>query len=298
MPAVSIVLPAYNREATIMAAVQSVLRQTFSDFELLVVDDGSADATVARLQEIQDPRLRVIEHKVNQGPSQARNTGVEAAIAPWVAFQDSDDEWLPEKLERQMARLTAPGADFIAAYCGMAVVGGLEAQDRTTLRYVPDPELDGVEGDIVPTMLTASLVSTQTLVARRDALQEIGGFDTTLSFLEDWDCALRLALKGRFAFVDAPLVMQRFSPNSLTGNAPARTAARIEIIRKHHALLERHPVQLAQQYRTLAGEHRRAGDFALARNAIREARKLTPADPQLWALEIFLILQQIRKPAS
>ena len=108
-PAISVVMPSYNRESTIRAAAESVLRQTWQDFELIVVDDGSSDATVAALRAIDDPRLRILPQEVNRGVSAARNVGIDAARAPWVAFQDSDDEWLPEKLALQMARIEAMG---------------------------------------------------------------------------------------------------------------------------------------------------------------------------------------------
>ena len=211
-PTVSVVLPAFNRVASIGDAIDSVLRQTWADFELIVVDDGSTDGTRAAAEAIEDPRLRVLSTGDNRGPSGARNAGVAAARGTWVAFQDSDDSWLPEKLARQMARLTEPGADWVAAYCGMAIVGNVikTGRGRVRVRYIPNPEIEDVEGDIHLRLLRSSLVSTQMLVARRDALQAIGGFDEALFALEDWDLALRLSRQGPFAFVDEPLVMQRF----------------------------------------------------------------------------------------
>ena len=122
LPAVSVVLPAYNRADSIRLAIDSVLRQSFTDFELIIVDDASTDGTRAVAEAVADPRVRVIAHPANRGASAARNSGVAAARAPFVAFQDSDDEWLPRKLEKQMARLLAPGAGYVAAYCGMRIL--------------------------------------------------------------------------------------------------------------------------------------------------------------------------------
>ena len=107
-PPVSVVIPAYNRAPTIGAAIDSVLRQTFTDFELVVVDDGSTDGTLTAARAIADPRLRVIAAPQNMGAAGARNLGVAEARGTWIAFQDSDDEWLPEKLAKQMARLATP----------------------------------------------------------------------------------------------------------------------------------------------------------------------------------------------
>ena len=152
-PAVSIVIPAYNRAATIRAAIESVLRQTWTDFELIVVDDGSTDDTLAEAAKVADPRLRLVESPANGGAAAARNRGLAEARADWVAFQDSDDEWLPRKLEKQMARLTAPGADFVAAYCGMLILDSVyeegRAAGRLTPRYFPGPEETEVEGDLL-----------------------------------------------------------------------------------------------------------------------------------------------------
>ena len=107
--------------------------------EIIVVDDCSDDDTVAVIRSIEDPRIRVIELSENSGPSVARNRGIEAARGAWVAFQDSDDEWLPEKIEQQMARIATLGPDCVAAYCGMAVEGSLRATDnsRVQVRYLP-----------------------------------------------------------------------------------------------------------------------------------------------------------------
>lgn len=293
-PAVSIVLPAYNRAGTIRSAIASVLRQSWSDFELLVVDDGSTDDTVAVARAETDPRIRILQTSRNMGVSGARNHGIAAARAPWVAFQDSDDEWLPEKLDRQMARLSAPGASAIAAYCGMAIVTEMatSAGPRTAVRYIPDASVHAVEGDILPDAQRTSFVSTQTLIASRAELEAIGGFDEKLSALVDWDLVLRLAGRGQFAFVDEPLVLQRFSGNSITRDRARRAAARARIIAKHHALFARDPAVLAQHYRTLAGEYRRLGDLAAARPALAAARAARPADPRLWLLTVWLGLRR------
>lgn len=286
-PLVSIVIPAYNREATVQTAIESVLRQTFTDFEIVVVDDCSIDATIARASAVPDPRIRVVSHDRNRGASAARNTGIRAARGRWVAFQDSDDEWLPLKLEKQMERLAAPGADFVAAYCGMMVLGLPESRrndtrTRPALEYVPYRHIDLVEGDILPTLLECNVVSTQTLVARHDALEKIGGFDETFRALNDWDCVLRLAQVGSFACVDEPLVVQRFSPNSITGNDHGRADAYARLVEKHYDLLAAHPRILANHYSVVARFNRRIGNSRTARAAIAKARALRPLEMRFW----------------
>lgn len=295
VPAVSVVLPAYNRAGTVRAAIVSVLRQSWSDFELLVVDDGSTDGTAEAARAETDPRLRVLSAPRNLGVSGARNHGIAAARAPWIAFQDSDDEWLPDKLGRQMARLLEPGAPWIGAYCGMIIVGTAEDLPgaRTEVSYIPDSTIHRPEGDILHSVLGTSFISTQMLVARRDALEAVGGFDNELRALVDWELMLRLAPRGPFAFVDDPLVIQRFSANSITRDAARRSEARSRIIAKHQALFARNPAVLGRHYRTLAGEHRRRGDILAARAALAEWRRLRPADPRLWMILAYLGLRSL-----
>jgi glycosyltransferase involved in cell wall biosynthesis len=288
-PAVSVILPAYNRAGLIRNAIDSVLRQTFSDFELLVIDDGSTDGTLAETRAVIDPRVRCLPIGRNRGVSAARNAGLAAARGEWVAFQDSDDEWLPTKLEKQMARLGAQESTFVAAYCGMAIVGcESHGAGRTTLHYIPDADVALVEGDVLPILLRTSSVSTQTLVARREALERIGGFDEELRALVDWDCVLRLARLGPFAFVDEPLVLQRFSDNSITRDVARRAVARSQIIEKHRDLLSSDTAGLALHYRILAGEQRRLGDYGSARHNIGLARSLKPWAPTLLGLDLYL----------
>ena len=294
-PRVSVVIPAWNRVGSIRMAVESVLRQTFTDFELLVVDDGSTDGTIDALSDITDPRLRCLANPHNMGPSAARNTGIRAARGDWVAFQDSDDEWLPRKLEMQMARLAKAGPEVIACYTGMGIVGlpqpELAKSDpnrRTTLRYIPDSKEPKVEGALREALLARSFISTQMLMARRGALLDIGGFDAALPALEDWDCVIRLSEHGTFAFVDAPLVLQYFSDNSITHSNVKRMQARTLILQKHQAALSAYPQVLAGHHVAIAGEQRRLGDIAGARVSIAAARRLHPGSAGIWMRSIWL----------
>ena len=297
-PTVTVVVPAYDRAASIRPALESVLRQTWRDLELIVVDDGSTDGTPDVVRGIEDPRLRLIETPHNMGASAARNLGVAEARGTWVAFQDSDDEWLPRKLEKQMARLLAPGAAYVAAYCGMLILD--EPDDaprkgggRLAPRYFPDPEERGLEGDMLPALLRRSLISTQTLVARRDALEAVGGFDPALKALIDWDCVLRLAPLGPIAFVDEPLALQSFSPNSITRDRAKKLASQIQILAKHAALFAPHPALEARHRYVIAGGHRLAGDLAGARAAIARARALDPGNPRYWAMSLLIAARSL-----
>ncbi len=283
---VSVVIPAYNRAGSIRAAIDSVLRQSVGDIEVLVVDDGSSDDTAGIAAATGDARVRVVRHARNRGAAAARNTVVAEARATLVAFQDSDDEWLPLKLEKQLALLGRTDRP-VAVYCGMLVVEGLSAdrepgRRRARFDYIPDPGLSGVDGDILAQLLRRSFVSTQTLLAPRDVLRSIGGFDEELSALEDWDCAIRLARRGPVALADEPLVLQRFSPNSITRMARRLTEARERIVDKHAALMAAEPGCLSDHHRAVAGGWRMAGEPGRARAAIGRALASGPLRARNW----------------
>lgn len=292
---ISVVIPAFNRSSLITGAIKSVLRQTWTNLELIIVDDCSTDDTVAVIRAIDDPRIRVIEMAENSGPSAARNRGIEHAKGTWVAFQDSDDEWLPDKLALQMSRIAELGPTCVGAYCGMAVEGSIRLKQgqRVTVRYLPDPDLAQTEGDLSNTLNTTSAISTQMLMVRRSILERLDGFDESLQALEDWDLAIRLAEQGPIAFVDRILVIQRFSPNSITRNRRKWVAARARLLEKHQSRLQSNPVILAQQYRNLAGEYRLEGMASEAVAAMEKARRTTPGSPGVWIRSLYLHLWKL-----
>lgn len=287
---VSVVIPAYNRAGTIRAAIESVLRQTWQAFELVVVDDGSSDGTLEAASKVRDSRLRLVENPRNMGAAGARNTGVAEARGTWIAFQDSDDEWLPEKLEKQMTRLATPGTDHVGAYCGLLTIGDLDETpgERVRLRYIPDPEVTPAEGRILESLMKVNLISTQTLVVRRDLFLDLGRFDEETTPIEDWDFVLRLAQHGTIAFVDEPLVHQRFSPNSITRGVERRLRSHHLMVEKNMALFETRPDLLALQYYKIAGGWRRLGNLAEARRHLALARRVRPAYPRPWAMSLWV----------
>jgi GT2 family glycosyltransferase len=161
------------------------------------------------------------------------------------------------------------------------------------VRYYPDASLGAREGNLLEALLRRSLISTQTLIVRRDALLKIGGFDESLPALEDWDCVLQLARLGSFAFVDEPLVKQYFSPNSITRNRAKWALARERVVAKNLDLLRPRPEVLTLHYRSIAGEYRRLGHLAEAKSAIRKALGATPGDPKLWLLMAYLAARNL-----
>ncbi|MDB6452838.1 glycosyltransferase family 2 protein [Falsirhodobacter sp. 20TX0035] len=276
-PRVSVILPAFNRATTVAEAVRSVLDQDFSEIEVIVVDDASTDGTWDTVAAINDPRLSLIANTAGKGASSARNHGVAHARAPWIAFQDSDDLWLPGKLSAQMRRLE--GSDFVASYCGMLVKADAHPGTPVTAR-IPDRSLSPLHGHILPSLVRGSCLSTQLLVLRRDVFDRVGGFDETLPALEDWELMLRIAAEGPVDFVDADLVIQRMSPNSMTRSHPNRLVAQEMILKRHAALIDRHPGARAHHHHRLASAHRRAGALPQAAAHAARAWRQSPANPR------------------
>jgi len=178
VPAVSIIIPVFNRQAVLRRAVDSVLSQTFKDYELIVVNDGSTEPILDALSGVDDKiDLRVLHHDTNRGAAAARNTGAEAAKGRYIAFLDSDDAWHSEKLERQIAFMQTE-AGCRASCTGFALVSDGEVFDRRLPPTVSD--LDEI--------LWGCRVSPgTTLMVERDLWETTGPMDETLGRLEDWD---------------------------------------------------------------------------------------------------------------
>ncbi len=197
---VSVIIPTYNRVALVQEAVASVLAQTWQDFEVLVVDDGSTDHTVAALAPFAG-QVRVVRRPSRGGVSAARNRGIAAARGQWLAFLDSDDLWLPEKLSRQWA--------FLEAQPGLLLCQTEETWVRRGVRVNQPLSHRKVGGDIFLPSLERCLVSPSAVLLHRRLIEEHGGFDENLPAAEDYDLWLRLSWRYPVGLVPEALVIKR-----------------------------------------------------------------------------------------
>ena len=200
MPSVSVIIPTYNRAHVLPRAVDSVLQQSFVDFELIIVDDASTDDTEALVAGFRDARIRYLKHQHNQFAAGARNTGMDAAIGKYVAFLDSDDRWLSHKLEAQVSQLDAVGDEWVAGYTGALVnmQGGVNERSETW------PTL---AGDVLREYLLGRFtIWTPTFIFRRSILPLVGRFDPELVRGEDVDFYLRVLQQGKLACLTEPAV--------------------------------------------------------------------------------------------
>jgi len=202
-PVVSVIVPTFNRRDLIPRALASVLDQSFRDLEVLVVDDGSTDGTMDILATLDDPRIRVLRRECNQGQSAARNVGISQACGELIAFQDSDDEWLPGKLARQVEILRQhPEVEM--------VYGDLQRLPRDGEPFVIQaPEL--VRGRIMDHRKSGYAgygLGIQTCLIRAGAIRQLGGFNEQMHCFEDLDYFLRF--NGRFVSVRIPEPLVRY----------------------------------------------------------------------------------------
>lgn len=208
MPTISVVIPAYNAEQTILETIDSVLQQTLTDFELIVIDDGSTDQTVEFVRRIQDPRLKVFSH-CNGGLPVARNRGIARASGDYIAFLDADDLWTPDKLELQLAALQTDSEAGVAYSwtCNMSQTG--EA-------FYPGHSVT-YSGTVYAQLLLGNfLASGSNCLTRRDAIASVGEFDPSLRSYEDWDYWLRLAARWSFVVVPKYQILYRQSPGAMS----------------------------------------------------------------------------------
>lgn len=198
MARVSVILPTYNRAYVLRRAIDSVLAQTFQDVELVVIDDGSTDPTPALLA---DYGQRIISlRQDNAGVSRARNTGIRAASGELIAFLDSDDAWLPEKLARQVAALDGQPQ--------MPLCHTDEIWIRNGVRVNPKKKHRKRGGEIFRDCLPLCVISPSAAMLRRAAFDDIGLFDETLPACEDYDLWLRLTCRYPVIFLEEPLLIK------------------------------------------------------------------------------------------
>lgn len=226
-PTVSVIIPTYNRAHLVDRAIQSVLNQTYQDFELIVVDDGSTDSTEEVVRSIKDPRIRYTRHNQNRGGSAARNSGIKMARGKYIAFQDSDDEWLPEKLDKQMRVFENAPAEVGVVYTGF---WRIEGEKKT---YIPSDKITRKEGNIHGQLLKGNFVTTQATVVKRECFKKAGMFDEHLPRLQDWELFIRISKYYDFKCIDEPLVTSYFTPASISANQNALIEAQKLILEKH-----------------------------------------------------------------
>ena len=220
---VSVIIRTFNRAHSIAQAINSALQQTYNNFEILVVDDGSTDDTLRAVQSLSDPRVHILRHDTNRGVGAACNTGIARAAGDYVAWLDSDDLWLPEKLQRQIAFLQQhPEVDAVFSDVWIhdedVEVPSL-TQDMRAFRGVVDGKPFGAEFVVTQRQMYLCLlqevpIKPSALMVRRGVFEKVGAFDESARSGEDWEFLLRLARVSSFGYIHQPLAETNWTPDS------------------------------------------------------------------------------------
>jgi glycosyltransferase involved in cell wall biosynthesis len=217
MPSVSVILPTFNRTRFLKPAVESVYAQTYADWEIVIADDGSGEETKDYLRSIEGPKVRIIWLPHSGNPSQVRNAAIAAASGRYLAFLDSDDVWAPSKLEKQLAALRGrTNSRWSYTACDQIDENGRPIAKKRS-RSIVRPE-----GWIFEELLTLQIgIAMPTVVAERNLVDEVGGFDEKQRFGEFHDLCLRLATKGEVVVVGEPLCSVRTHGEHYSSNGIA-----------------------------------------------------------------------------
>jgi len=227
MPKVSVIIPTHNRAALLRRAIASVLRQSFQDFEIVLIDDASDDDTRAAIASQSDVRIRYFRNGRNRGEAVSRNAGVAHATGEYIAFLDDDDTWLPEKLETQVRLLDRCPAKVGGVYCGYDRV---DMESGATVATIRPARRGAIYADLREQNWVGS---PSTVILRRECLDKAGPFDEQLKFGIDYDMWIRISRFYDFEFVNEPLV--RYSVHAQRLSADTRT-----ILRGKEAQLEKY----------------------------------------------------------
>ena len=272
-PIVSVIITTYNRADLLPRAVNSVLAQTFTDFELIIVDDCSPDDTQEVIESFADPRIRSVRHDINSGITVSRNTGIQLARGEYVAFLDDDDEWLKSKLTRQTQVLDASEPSVGLVYTWFDYIHTSDGTRAAGSRSV-------IDGDIWENMLGWDLPSPpSTYLVRKDAILQVGGFNESISMAEDRDFLFRISKRWRVAVVKDVLMLMYIGHIGSTRwtNAYEDLAEYLEshICRFNQELNER-PAALSRLLRNLALAEMALGHRRAAAQAYWKAFILDP----------------------
>jgi glycosyltransferase involved in cell wall biosynthesis len=283
MAKVSVIVITYNRSKLVGAAITSVLNQTFQDFELIVVDDASTDDTAEVLQTFNDQRIRYIRHETNRREAAARNTGIQNSKSEYIAFLDDDDEWLPEKLQKQVNLLDSRPTIVGVVYTGSFQID--RATGKRLLHIVPRRR-----GNVFQDILIQNWVTLSTVLVRRACFDEVGLFDESIPFGLDYDMWIRISREFQFEYIADPLVNYYVHNNKLSTDHDIVIRGSETIIRKYKQLFVLNRKHYSNRYYGIGVCYCLAGKISEGRKALFQAIRLYPFDLRYYFRLLLSIL--------
>ncbi|MGK0290394.1 MAG: glycosyltransferase involved in cell wall biosynthesis [bacterium] len=278
-PLVSIIMPAYNASETILESIQSVLMQTYQNWELLIIDDGSSDNTYEKVLTIQDSRIKAFKEK-NKGVATTRNQGIKLAQGKYIAFLDSDDFWLKNKLDYQINYFENTKDNIGLVHSNYKEFDKNGEYSPKPLKHIKNLK---IEGNIYEDLVVYDFIATLTVIVTKEALNIVGGFDENLSVAEDWDLWIRITKKFKVGYISKPLAKYRLNPTGLSKShnkfeKELWTVLERYLLSKNFSK-EKQAQGLWLYYRYLA--HRYARNFDNV-NAFKNLMKAIQAKPIEW----------------
>lgn len=266
-PKISVIIPTYNRAHLIPRAIKSVLNQTYQDIEIIIVDDNSTDNTEEIVKNFKDIRLKYIRHNINKGASAARNTGIKASKGEYIAFQDSDDEWFPDKLEQQIKVFADGDLKVGVVYSGFYRI---EADKKT---YLPSDFYVQKEVNIHNELLKGNFVGTPTVLMKKECFENKRYFDENLPALEDWELWIELSKYYIFKYIKKPLLYSYSTPNSINLNENNMLKAHEIILLTHLDDFSKDGKNLSEHYYDIGTGLCSIGDFNNGKNYLIKSLK-------------------------
>ncbi len=285
-PKVSVIIITYNRAQLLKTAMQTVLDQTFEDFELLIIDDGSPEDTENTVKAFHDPRVRYVKHAQNQGEGGARNTGVQHAEGAYIAFLDDDDEWLPNKLQLQVELLDAkPDVGFVhSALINFYADTGEEVEIKKPVA--------AVSGQVFDRLLQDNFVILSTVMARKACFDAVGPFDLSIPAGLDYDMWVRISQHYAFAYIDVPLIKYRLHRENLGSNFGLQIRGQEAFFKKYEAYTNAPGQPNSGRYFKLGLLYGFTRDLKGARRIYLKSIRLYPLNPKPYVAFLMTFLGQ------
>ena len=272
MPKVSVIIPTYNRAEFLRSAIESALNQTFTDLEIIVSDDKSTDHTREVVKSFNDRRIKYILNEGNKGPSATRNTAILASGGEFIAFLDDDDEWLQDKLQKQVEILDKSQPNICGVYSNRLFI------DKMSGKVISDnPGTERFKGNLLYQLMIKSPIHTSTVVIRKRCLDKIGLFDETISYMEDRDMWIRLSINWNFEYISKPLTKAYVHGCShLSHNLEGQTAGREKLLERYQHLFEKNKDSWGKLYLCLGTQYCQLKQMKKGRKNIIKGIKIYP----------------------
>jgi glycosyltransferase involved in cell wall biosynthesis len=268
LPSVSVIIPTHNRADFLRGALSSVLNQTYQNFEIIVVDDASSDDTATVVAAFNDERIRFLRHDTNKGGSAARNTGILASKCDYIAFLDDDDEWLPDKLRKQIEILVTSPPEVGGVYTGCLDID--KTSGKVVRQHIPTKR-----GDLSRDLLIENCVGgTSTMLLKKVCLQQVGLFDESLPRSQDYDLWIRISREFLFECIHEPLFIYHVHGSKISTDL--RAVKGLDLLATKYASYPLSRRFYSNDYLEFGIMYCLSGDMYEGRKALLRAVKLSP----------------------